>query len=175
MEKKTLIAILIIIILLISTIIFWARSTTNASKLERASDMSKSVISLIVRNGYIKIDRTTCGGLQEGDYSRINRCLVAVEKNNDMSKLFKEDDFKNSNPSKNMSGYIVIKNNNGDKTFQSENFTLFINNEKIKSGCTTPGDIKPGYTCRMEFTKVCKSGDNIEIRYNDKRAYLTTY
>jgi hypothetical protein len=54
-----------------------------------------------------------------------------------LSKLFSREDFKN--PRDGEAGYFIIQNEKGGETFNSEKFSLFLNNQLVESGCSTPG------------------------------------
>jgi|GEM_PF-1903578 len=163
----------IILVLVIVTAIFAVRSMTNTARAEAANEMSGVLVQHLLSQNY---QRTYpgCRNIAAGDYEKIEICLKDAMVVADMTKLFEEDNFKNVDVKKNTTGFIVIENKYGGKSFESANFTLQLNNEQIAEGCATPGVIATGYVCRFDFTQVCEPGYNLEILYNGKRAYLKT-
>jgi hypothetical protein len=173
MQNKELISYVLILVLCITTIIFVIRSSTNAAREQEAEQMSTVLISKLKAEGY-HVLYTQCRSLLPGDFPQLERCLEDAKSTQDLSKLFKEDRFSNVDAKAGKDGYLVIENAQGGRTFASANFTLRQNNVEVASGCTTPGDIAPGFTCRFDFTEYCEPGDNLEILYDGKRAHLKT-
>lgn len=173
METKEFIMAVIIILLLITTIIFGVRSGTSSSQAEAAKAMSQVLVDNLHDDGYHQtID--ACKGVSPGRYAELQSCLLAIKKIDDLSNFFRETRYQAPEEKNNYEGYIVIENYKGGKTYESANFSLYLNNEHISTGCATPGKIKPKYTCRMDFTEECRPGDNLEIKYGERRAHLKT-
>lgn len=170
MTTKDIILSTLIILLLITTSIFGVRSKTYAQEAARADDMMKLVVEHLNSLDYPKI-YPACRGISRQE--RLKACLDVAMKSEELAKRFREVDFRNAvTPEK--EGYLIIKNEKGGKSYESAKFTLNHNNKAVARGCTTPGEIAPGYTCRLNFKEKCEPGDNLEILYNGERAYLKT-
>ncbi len=113
-----------------------------------------------------------CRGITPNGYERLAACLKAIREKGDLTGYFKERGFRNKDARG--EGFLIIENARGRKSFESDSFTLLFNNEEVARGCTTPGTIAPGFTCRLNLTRKCEPGDNLEIRYEGKRAHLKT-
>jgi hypothetical protein len=164
---------LTILLLVILVIIFGVRSATNSAKAGAAERMAGTLVDLITADGYATA-LPTCRGVSTQDFDSLTTCLEEIKAPHDLSALFKEAKFQNYNEQTATMGFIVIQNAKGDKTFQSSNFSMILNNIPVASGCATPGDIAPGYTCRFDVNQQCNPGDNLEIRYNGTRVFLKT-
>ena len=173
METKNIITGLIIIALAVTTVVYAVRSGTHASNEEAAETMTGALVAHLKTLEYSKI-YPECRSIGPGRYVALQKCLEAAEQSEALTEMFREDDYHNHDAIRNTTGYLVIENEKGGKTFDSEEFRLKFNNEQISSGCTTPGEIAPGFTCRLDFDKPCEPGDNLEITYEGQRAYLKT-
>ncbi len=170
---KTLTLWAAIVALIILTIIFWARSEANVAKADAANEMSTALVGLLTQQGYQRA-YPACRTIAPGNYPALEACLQQAKQGADLTTLFERSDLQKPDAKRNLTGYIVIENTRGGRTFASANFTLSHNNQEIAQGCVTPGDIAPGYTCRFDFTQPCAAGDNLEIKYDGQRAYLET-
>ncbi len=174
MKNKDVILGLIILVLLIVTIIFGVRSGTNKAAAAEAEEMSAVLLDYLKSQDVPKLYRDDCSHLSAGRHAALMNCLLAVQADQDLTKYFEEDSFDNVDTRTLTPGYLVIENAIGDKSFDSEKFSLKYNNVEVATGCTTPGEIAPGFTCRFDFATSCQPGDNLEILYEGKRAYLKT-
>lgn len=172
MQNKDLFLGLAVVVLLIITITLGIRSATSTATAEEAYQMSDLLVQTLREEGYHRAV-PECRQAQTGRYASINTCLEAIRTTRDLTGFFDEDNFQNIN-SRRPEGFIVIENAEGRRTFASSNFTLLHNNEPVASGCTTSGDIAPGFTCRLNLARECLEGDNLEITYNGNRAHLRT-
>jgi hypothetical protein len=163
---------LILVALIILVIIFGVRSATNSARADAAERMSTVLIDLLKAEEYTSAYKN-CSGLRPDQYDAIKACLLIIKEPNDLTALFKQDDYQNT-AKDGTPGYLVIQNAKGAKTFQSANFTLRKNNVAAGTGCTTPGAIEPGFTCRFDLVEPCAPGDNLEITYQGKRVFLKT-
>jgi len=173
MGTKDLVMLLVILILLITTIIFGVRSETNAAKAEQANKMSTVLVDVLRNLKYPKI-YPSCRAISHGKISVITGCLEDSLAATDLTPMFKEDQFRDFDARKNETGYLIIENAIGAKSFDSALFALSQNNVEIATGCKTPGMIRPGFTCRFDLAQECAPGDNLEVTYKGKRAYLKT-
>jgi len=173
MSTKDGIIGLAILLLVILVIIFGVRSATNSAKAGTAERMAGALVGLIRADGYATA-LPACRGVSAQDFDGLTACLEEIRAPRDLSALFKEAKFQNYDEQHAEMGFIVIQNAKGDKTFQSGNFSMILNNMEAARGCATPGDIAPGYTCRFDVNQRCNPGDNLEIRYNGIRVFLKT-
>jgi hypothetical protein len=169
MNNREMLMILAILVLFVSTILFAIQSNNRAAELDEAKELSATLSSYLKERQNHQL-HTPCRSVGEGRYSILNGCLLAIDEAADLSKLFSREDFKN--PRDGEAGYFIIQNEKGGETFNSEKFSLFLNNQLVESGCSTPGEIAPGFTCRFDLTTRCEPGDNLEIKYEEKRAFL---
>ncbi len=173
MQTKDLVIGAAIVVLLILVIIFGVRSSTNAARAAEAENMSGSVVALLQSYDYPRL-YPACRTIAAGRFDVIQSCAETALADQDLSPLFSEEKFQNADPGKERQGYLVIGNSKGGRTFESARFTLLFNNEPVATGCTTPGEIAPGYTCRLDFDQPCAPGDNLEVQYEGTRAHLRT-
>ncbi len=173
MGTKDLVMLLAILVLLITTIIFGVRSSTNAAKAQEAENMSTVLVDVLRGLDYPKV-YPACRAISPGKISVITRCLEDSLVATDLSAMFREDQFKDFDARKNGTGYLIIENAKGGRSFDSRLFTLSQNNVEIATGCATPGTIEPGFTCRFDLGQECVPGDNLEVAYEGKRAFLKT-
>lgn len=173
METKDALVVFGIIALLAVTIIFGVRSTTNAAKADAATAMGSSLVELLQQEGYTQI-YDGCRGVSPSDFAKLQRCLVEITTENEMTKFFVQDQFRNYDDRKAEKGRLIIRNEKGGKSFASANFTLFWNNEPYAEGCAISGEIAPGYTCRFDLAKPCVAGDTLEVKYGERRAFHKT-
>ncbi len=173
METKDLLFTLAILILLILTLIFGFRSATNRVRAEAADALIEPLTTLLISHDYPRL-YPACRTISRHDINELQRCLEQALKEQALEQRFRQSAFKNANPAKNETGYLIIENERGGGTFESEKFLLSQNNKVVVKGCATSGPIKPGYTCRFDLTAPCQPGDNLEVTYDGKRAFLKT-
>jgi len=173
MEPKDFLVALVIIALSIVVVILFIRSSTNASRADKAATMGASLMGYLQDHGYMTLF-ASCRAASSTQFDKLTACLEDIRTNSDYTKYFKLSRYQNADARKNTTGYLIIENAEGMKTFGSANFTLVINNEPVTKGCTVPGEITPGYTCRFDLTQPCVAGDNLEITYDGKRVFLKT-
>lgn len=160
-----------ILLLLITTIIFGVRSVTHASAAAEAEAMSHLLVATLQELDYPR-SYPACRAIRPGLYEVIGDCLRESRESTDLSALFREDQFRDA--AGNESGYLVIENAKGGRSFESEAFRLLHNNQEASRGCATPGRIAPGFTCRLTLPEACAPGDNLEVQYEGKRLFLKT-
>lgn len=170
-KNKDLVLGLIILVLLISTVVFWIRSETNASREAEAYEMSAHVVDVLRAQKYSQA-YTQCRTISAGRYDLLEECLLVIKQTQNKGMLFEEAGFRKFDERRNTTGYLVIENAKGNEVFLSEEFTLYLNNELIAQGCNTPGEIGPGFTCRFDLIQWCDTGDNLEVKYGDERVHL---
>jgi len=159
---RELLLSLLVVILLLTTIIFWVRSATNSAKAAAAAELVQPLVTTLQNYDYPQL-YPSCRLISHDDISVIKQCLEQGLESRSLEKRFRQSAFKNADEQRNVSGYLVIENAKGGSTFESAKFVLRQNNEVIASGCTTPGEIKPGFTCRFDLVKACVPGDNLEV------------
>jgi len=61
----------------------------------------------------------------------------------------------------------LVLTNAGDALLDSVNFKLYFNGElEDDDGCEMKGKIEPGRTCKLNFYRLCQSGDILEVKYS---------
>ncbi len=173
LNNRTLALIGLFFVLLIVIVVLFIRSETNAAAAERSEVMGAVLVEHLKNEGYTTL-YPECRGVSPTDADALRACLRVIVDARDLTKLFAKDEFKNVDAVKGTLGYLVIKNAKGGKSFASANFTLNYNNVPVANGCSTPGDIAPGYTCRFNFNTTCAPGDNLEVKYDGQRVFLHT-
>lgn len=166
---KAIVATLAIVVLLMFTIILNIRSSTYESRLDDAYQTSAALMDFISTREYYRLYPNTCGKTTPQDFPMLTNCFREATEGIDAGNAFVEQLFRN--PYNDEEGYLAIKNQ-ADVPFQSANFTLHVNGVQVDRGCDMSGDIAPGFTCRFTLEQPCQPGDNMEVRYNRRRAFL---
>jgi hypothetical protein len=145
------IAILVALLFVASTFYLFVQASARASQLEAAQETNKLTLELL------RVQGARCSATRT-DFSGVGNCIRPLL----LPKDFKEDSF--SNPKEDEFGYLVIKNV-GSASYASDEFTFFFNRELRQEGCTIPGNITQGITCRFNFMDRCDDGDVLEAMY----------
>lgn len=59
--------------------------------------------------------------------------------------------------------------NDGNISLDSDKFKMYLNHElQDDNGCEAEGKIDSKYTCILNFYKICKTGDVLEVTYSGK-------
>lgn len=173
MSTKDAILLIMILVLFSTTIVFGVRSSTNREMADDAREMGDNLVQVLYDLDYHRAV-PECRQIGRRDFSLLANCLKTIHELEDLTGIFRETDFKDANPSRNTTGYIVIQNYYGGESFESRKFALTLNNELIGEGCIAPGEIAPGFSCRFDLERSCEPGDNLLVTYDGMRAVLKT-
>lgn len=161
----------IIVVLIVLNVMFYMRGNIANSQLEQSQAVFADTIELVRTLDYNDV-YDSCKSINPSRPDKIKICLEFI--NNDVvhEEMFRQDEFKNADPSHNKTGYLIVSYEQGGEKLESSKFRLEYNHEVVDQGCTTPGYIERGYNCRLEFDSECQPGDNLEVKYEEKRVYL---
>lgn len=163
----------IIVGLIVLSVVFYMRGTVATNSLEESQIVAQNTINVIKKLDYNNV-YPQCKYLRPSRLDILQNCLDAINHNLVQEEMFKQDDFHNADVKKNESGYLIVNYYKGAEKLESRKFILEHNHKVVDTGCTTPGFIERGYTCRLEFPDECLPGDNLEIKYENTRVYLKT-
>ncbi len=158
--------VLLLLTLALAAIAFLAfiRGVTVQKQLDQAAELAT------VTSEFLKAQDVRCSS---NDYQGLTSCIRPLLSTDD----FKQDSFQQPDSRSGETGYLVIKNTNR-KLYESDRFTFFKNRRLAQAGCTIPGNIGYGVTCRFNYPGTCEDGDVLEAFYpvggRDVRVFLKT-
>ncbi len=121
---------------------------------------------------YLTFTEKKCDA-QIDDYLSISQCLENL-----ITKIKEKPILKSGSFTNYYEPYfegIVVLTNAGDIPLDSSKFKLYLDGEvQDDDGCKMKGEIPPGYVCKLNFYRLCRSGDIIEVKYSGQIVSVQT-
>lgn len=153
METAKGVLVLLTLVLLAVTFVLFVQNSTLKNRVADANALASVTRDLLTAQD------VRCSAAPE-QYLGLTECITPLLASDD----FVRHAFRDYDPRREDSGYLVIRNENR-RAYESGKFTFLFNREPIQDGCTIPGEIGYGVTCRVDFERECRQGDVIEAFY----------